>query len=139
MHGHYGPFLQNVQAQGAQFNQPLAPDERYYGLLCKADYDEDTQRWSVFFELVNKQFLDNVLFSRAAMLTGAALPPMPALAFQLLAVEQSDLLTALGLRSTSEIVEGSWYELQLADEAGAPEGRLYDPDVDLGGPRPEGI
>ncbi|HET7121653.1 MAG TPA: hypothetical protein VFI17_10475 [Solirubrobacterales bacterium] len=134
--GNYAPLLRNVQNQGGQFARPLAEDNKYYGFLCKADKDESTGTWQVFFELVNKKFLDNVLFNRPGLVAGS-LPQMPALAFHILAVDEPTLVAALNLTSAQYIAEGSWYELELTKGEGQAEGQLYDPDIDGGGPRKE--
>lgn len=126
----------NVAAQGNQFNKQIADDGRYYGFLCKADFDEAEKKWDVFFEVVNKKFLANVLLRTTQI--PAKLPPMPGLGFHLEKVEEDALLKCLGLTDVENLAEGSWYELVLDKRSDGALGVLYDPDLIEPGTKPSG-
>lgn len=131
----YQSLFGRAGGQGRQFDVALAPDGKYYGFLSKADFDEETKLWDVFFELVNKRFMDNAIFNPTTSVPAPA-PAMPALAYHVVGASESALLAALSLKSTDDLAEGSWYELALAPGSGTIAGELYDPDIDTTGVRP---
>lgn len=129
-------LIGNVAAQGKRFDGQIAEDGRYYGFLCKADFNEAEKKWDVFFEVVNRKFLDNVL--NRTTLIPAKLPRMPGLGFHLKEVEEEVLLKTLGLTDVENLAEGSWYELELDEGSGGAQGVLYDPDLIELGTKPPG-
>ncbi|MEA2184705.1 MAG: hypothetical protein QOF69_3890 [Solirubrobacteraceae bacterium] len=139
------PQFQNLfgktRAQGARFDTLTPPaDGSFYGFLSKADFDADTQKWDVLFEVVNSGWMENVIFGRSISIS-ARTPTVPALLYHVQAVDEATLLKALGLTSTDYLAEGSWYQMKLSPGGkGAVTGDLYDPDIDTvpGNVPPEG-
>lgn len=126
----YETLFGNIGAQGQQFDVLEPPaDGRFYGFLSKADYDEYAKSWDVLFEVVNQGWMDNAIFNPATSI--AAPPPTaPALLFHIQAVDESTLLKTLGIATTDNLAEGSWYALKLLPGKGPVAGDLYDPDLD---------
>jgi hypothetical protein len=120
-----------TRAQGARFDTlDPPPDGSFYGFLSKADFDEDTKKWDVLFEVVNSGWMENAVFGRSVSIS-SRLPTVPALLYHIQAADETDLLKALGLTSTNFLAEGSWYQLTLTPgDKGAVTGDLYDPDID---------
>lgn len=125
-----------INLQGQPFaDEPISPSDMYYAFLAKADLDVVDGTYDVLFEVVTKEWLDNVLFSRTESIS-SPLPHAPALLYHLTGVSQSDILGALGLTSADDVAEGSWYLLHLSKSQserleGTVAGELYDPDIDL--------
>ena len=127
----YDALFGNTRAQGDQFDtlEP-PPDGRFYGFLSKADFDLDTQKWDVLFEVVNAGWMENAVTGRPVSIPTTP-PAVPALLYHIQAADESALLKALGLTSTDYLAEGSWYALTLtAGGKGTVTGDLYDPDID---------
>lgn len=128
----YQRMFQRVAAQGEAFAEPILVDasgkSRFYGLLAKAD-EIETDKWDVFFEVINTRYLENVLGGRKVSVQGP-LPHLPGLAYHLPSVSKTSLLKALGLDEASEIAEGSWYELELTPGEAGASGELYDPETE---------
>jgi hypothetical protein len=120
-----------TRAQGEQFDSLTPPaDGSFYGFLSKADFNEDTQKWDVLFEVVNTGWMENNIFGPSVSMSTRA-PTVPALLYHIQAADETALLKALGLTSTDYLAEGSWYELTLSPgNKGAVTGDLYDPDID---------
>ncbi len=128
----YQRMFQRVAAQGETSAAPAPLDEegaRFYGFLAKADEIADGI-WDVFFEVSDKRQLDVVLSDRNIAVMGP-LPELPGLAYHLPKVPQETLLEALGLDKIAELVEGSWYELELVPGESGASGELYDPDPEV--------
>lgn len=131
-------LFQGVAAQGQAFaDDPLADDGVYYGFLSKVDLDDATTTYDVLFEVVNKAWMDNAVFSRQLSVP-RTLPKAPALLYHLPAVPAAELLQVLGLKTTDDLAEGSWYQITLSKSQrqnltagdGALVGDLFDPDID---------
>jgi hypothetical protein len=118
-----------VGAQGLQFASPISPSNQYYAFLSKADLDETTQLYDVFFELISKEWMDNAVLSAAVDIIAPA-PSSPALAYHIPAVEETSIVQALGLKSIDFLAEGSWYLLKLKSGSSGVYGDLYDPAID---------
>jgi hypothetical protein len=139
----------NVGAQGSQFDRPLSPSGQYYAFLSKADpaggtYGPPTPppessydtAYDVLFELVSKEWMDNVVFSPPIDVRQTA-PTPPALLYHVWNVPTDAILKALGLSTTDDLAEGSWYLISLTEgDKGAVVGDLYDPDIDWLPPGP---
>ena len=128
----WSSFFDNLGKQGDQFNALLSKSNQYYAFLSKVDLiNEKTKKYDVFFELINREWADNALFSSTASIN--KLPTkIPAVAYHLPEVDETELLKILNLKSTDYLAEGSWYLIQLEKGATGPlVGDLYDPDIDM--------
>jgi hypothetical protein len=128
---------EKTAAQGDEFDKPISDSGQYYGYLSKADFDDKTGLWDVFFELAPLEWMDNVIFSPSVSIKSAP-PPSPATCFHIRGVAETAILNALRLRTTDDLAEGSWYQMSLSkasrelfDNPEAVVGDLYDPDIDL--------
>ena len=128
------PFNQlatNLGKQGDTFNKPLSDSNQYYGFLSKADQDWETGLWDVLFEVLPAEWAANAL-ARSGDDVNIIAPIGPASLYHLPAVDQNALLQILGLKTTDDLAEGSWYLLQLEkQDKGTVNGMLYDPDIDM--------
>jgi len=124
-------LFQNVGAQGAAFDKSsLSPNGQYYAFLSKVDLiDLDAKTYDVFFELVRADWMQNAVLSGSASASAPA-PTSPAVLYHVPSVAEGDILKALGLKSTDDLAEGSWYLIALTKGKGAITGDLYDPDID---------
>lgn len=123
-------MFEATRSQGKDFDTLVPPaDGRFYAFLSKADYDELAKTWDVLFEMVNRGWMENVVFGRAVAIR-APLPEAPALLFHIRDAKEDELLKALRIDSGDQIVEGSWYLLTLTPGSKGIAGDLYDPDID---------
>lgn len=130
----------NVGAQGNRFDAPISPSGQYYAFLSKADpaggtYGEGSEplddAYDVLFELISKEWMDNAVFSSPIEVRKPA-PTPPALLYHIGNVPTAAILKALGLTTTDDLAEGSWYLVSLNQgDKGAVVGDLYDPDIDM--------
>lgn len=122
-----------INRQGQPFaDEPISPSGMYYAFLSKADMNAVDGTYDCLFEVVTKEWLDNVLFSRTESIR-SPLPHAPALLYHLTGISQSAILGALGLTTPNDLAEGSWYLLSLSESVAqdAVSGDLYHPDIDL--------
>lgn len=124
----WNSLFQNVGGQGSQFNGPISKSGRYYAFLSKADLDETTGTFDVFFELLPFEWAENAILSGLDV----DLPPplSPEIVYHVPSADPSALLSMLGLKTADNLAEGSWYLLQLAPGTGGISGDLYDPNID---------
>ncbi|HEX3685589.1 MAG TPA: hypothetical protein VHU83_23850 [Bryobacteraceae bacterium] len=124
-------LFKNVGAQGSKFDKdPLSPTGRYYGFLSEVEFDETTKTYDVLFELMQKEWADNALIAQKVEINAPA-PFTPALLFHIRGVAEGPLLKVLGLSTTDDLAEGSWYLVNLKEGKDTVSGDLYDPDLDL--------
>lgn len=134
------------QQNQAYQDDPISPSGNYYAFLSKADLDAGakTKSWEVLFELVSQEWMDSAVNSRPIAID-RPMPPAPALLYALHDVDEATLLKALGLKTTDDLAEGSWYLLNLSPskskalqaelgEGTGISGDLFDPDIDSIGP-----
>lgn len=129
-------LFSRTRAQGAQFSGRPGQSDEYYGFLSKVDLDTSEAQpvWDILLEVVNKQWLDNVLSQPLDV--AAPLPPLPALLFHAPRLSQDVLLETLGVKDVNSVAEGSWYLVTLTKSSGLTEdpsrftGDLFDPDID---------
>lgn len=124
-------LFKNVGAQGSKFDQdPLSATGRYLGFLSQVNFDETTKSYDVLFEVMSKEWAENAVLNEKPEIRAPA-PVTPALLFHIRGIGREPLLKALGLSTTDDLAEGSWYWLQLEKGKGTVSGDLYDPDLDL--------
>jgi hypothetical protein len=124
-------LFKNVGAQNSKFDKdPLSPTGRYYGFLSTVEFDETTKTYDVLFELMQKEWADNAIISQKTEIDAPA-PVTRALLFHIRDVAREPLLKVLGLSTTDDLAEGSWYLLNLKKGKDTVSGDLYDPDIDL--------
>jgi hypothetical protein len=120
----------NVGKQGDNFVHPISKTGDYYGFLSKADFNEDTQRWAVMFEMQPVEWLLNV-FQFGSVVVNIPVPVGPASIYSPMEVETIPLLQVLGIKNTDQLAEGSWYRMHLEKtDQGAVNGRFYNPEID---------
>ena len=128
-------LFKSTRAQGAQFGGPPGQSGEFYAFLSKADFDDRTQLWDVLLEVVDQRWLDNVLSQPVEV--SAPPPRVPGLLFHAPKLTQQVLLKTLGVTTTDDVAEGSWYLVTLTKSSGDiddPElftGDLFDPDIDM--------
>ncbi|MGN6276689.1 MAG: hypothetical protein ACTHNP_12285 [Solirubrobacterales bacterium] len=125
--------LESVRGQAKARGLYAAPatDGKYYAYLSKVD--EVNEHWDALFELVNRDLLDAVLFTRKTYVRGAPWAELPIVLFDVAGADEETLLKTLGIGTPDDLAEGSWFELELAKgaKAGTVEGDLYDAGIDL--------
>ena len=129
----WNKLFSNLNQQGQQFDNPQPPDEdtlEYFGFLAKADQDWETKKWDILFEVASDKWMNNAIFFPDEKLPNqpkTVTPKAPALRFHLVDCDEQALLTALNLKSATDIIEGDWYQLTLVKGDGkSPSGELYD-------------
>jgi len=126
----WNSFFSNVSRQGTIFDSPIADNGRYYAFLSKADYDESTDTWSVMFEVQPAKWVINVFEAGSVQINYMA-PVGPASIFHLTSVLTNPLLEKLGLSSTDDLAEGTWYAIAIEKQDSGPlNGIFYNPDID---------
>lgn len=127
----WNSLFNNISEQGSTFNVPISPDGWYYAFLSSVDQDWNTKKYVVLFEVIPKNWADNVIINGTAEIRSTA-PISPASCYFLNQVDGSTLLKMLGLTSEDDLAEGSWYLIQLEKSAtGELLGDLYNPDIDM--------
>jgi hypothetical protein len=127
----WNDLANSIGTQGQAFNQPLSPSGNYVAFLSKADQDWETGLWDILFEVVPQEWAMNALVTGSEEVRIIA-PQGPASLYHIPTVTESALLQMLGLKSTDDLAEGSWYMLQLQKQnEGTINGMLYDPDIDM--------
>lgn len=129
--------FQKVAAQGDAFEQPHPEDGNYYAFLSQVNLVA-TGTYDVLFELVNKKWMDNAIFAPPISIEAPA-PVAPAVLYHIPSVSTQTIVATLGLASEEDLVEGSWFlvnvtESQNPDTLGestapAPAGYIFDPDA----------
>jgi len=119
----------NIASQGDKFNGHISSSNQYYAFLSKADFVEGSG-YDIFFELVNKEWMDNAIMSSPTDIKAMA-PTPPGVCYSIEAVDTQTLLTTLGLKSEDDIAEGSWFLMTLAQGQGKVTGDVYDADMDM--------
>jgi hypothetical protein len=128
-------LFSGTSAQGARFGGPPGQSGEFYAFLSKADLDVRTGLWDLLLEVVDKRWLDNVLSQPVDV--KAPPPHTPGLLFHAPKLTQQVLLKTLGVSTTDDVAEGSWYLVTLTKSSGNiddPElftGDLFDPDIDM--------
>jgi hypothetical protein len=126
----------NVSAQGKQFDKnPFSQSNQYYAFLAKVEEDESTtpKTYDVLFEVVPQEWMENVILSAATSIKLLA-PLAPGSLYHVRDVDETTILNALGLKTTDDLAEGSWYLLTLTKKSESDvgvTGDLYDPDIDM--------
>jgi hypothetical protein len=134
-----GPFwtgvFDAVQKQGKSPapKDPKSPSDVYLANLNKVDRDPRDGTWYLLFDMVPAEASLLALGGRSG--DGSPPPIVPTILFHATEVLQPNVYAALGLESTDEPAEGSWYVLYLQPD-GDPKtdvtGELYHPDADFG-------
>lgn len=117
--------------QGDLIPVPLSPTNQYYAFLSKLDLDVSTNLYDIFFEVLSKEWTDNAILSASVDFIAPS-SFLPALAYHIPTVAESDLVALLGLETIDDAAEGSYYLLTLSPDINKSDvvGSLYDPDID---------
>ncbi|RPD42784.1 hypothetical protein [Chitinophaga barathri] len=126
----WNSLFTQLSAQGSTFNTPLSASDWYFAFLSSVDQDEKNGLYYVMFEVVPKEWVDNVIMSGDADISTLA-PVSPASCYWINGVTENVILNALGLKSPDELAVGSWYVMQLKKGTSGISGDLYDPDLDM--------
>lgn len=122
-------LFSNLKGQGNAFNQLISPSNRYYAFLSKADLvDERTNTYDILFELMPKEWAENAFFAGKIDIQATA-PTPPATCYHVPFVSWAEIAQMLHLKDPNELIEGSWYEVQLAKSTSEEDtvvGYLYD-------------
>lgn len=138
--GSWNRFFDNLGDQGNAFNKAISASNRYYAFLSKVDGDKFTDIYDVFFELMPKEWADNAFFAGYIDIRAQA-PTPPASCYHLTAVSGTEIAAMLGLQKAEDMMEGSWYEVELEKSSSETDrlvGYFYDPalDTDPNAPKP---
>jgi hypothetical protein len=111
---------------------PISPSDSYLACLSKADFDVTLSKWFLFFDMIPAEAALLALMGTGS--DGMPPPIVPTIFFHATDAVELIVLQSLGLKSVDEIVEASWYILQLqkgGDRSTAVVGDLYHPDLGL--------